>query len=145
MLKQIVVAAALLASAAPALADSWNSNKNVERAMSAALATYREAGIGGAVDESQNCYAGLDTSLRNKNAGRDVEYCIAYEFAASEIDRQMVAAMQFPPTESLELGIVMLRATAALEKAGVARQRSDFEAYLIPRYKKIKDELPAKM
>jgi len=145
MFKQLIIGVAILTSAVPALADSWDSNKNIERAMSAALAAYKKAGVGELVAQSQNCYAGLDTSVRNKNAGRDVEYCIAYEFSSSEIDRQMVAAMQFPASENLEFGMVMLRAMQALEKAGVVRQQRDFEAYLLPRYKKIKDELPGKM
>jgi hypothetical protein len=145
MLKHFIVALAFLVSAAPALADSWNSNKNIDRAMDAALKTYRATGTTGLVDESQNCYAGLDIAPTNRSMGRDVEYCIAYEFSAAMIDSAASKANAFPPTEKLEFTPVMVRAMAVLDKAKIVRLPEDYEPYLIPRLQRIKDQLPLKM
>jgi len=144
MFKRIFVAAFVFACAGPALADSWNSSKNIERAMNSALKTYRSSGMVGLTGEAQNCYSGLDTTLRNRNMGRDVEYCIAYEFSAAVIDAQASAAMSLPPTESLDYTNVMLRAMSLLERAKIVTHERDYEPYMA-RFKKVHDELPRKM
>lgn len=145
MLKKLIVLAAALACAVPAMADSWNSNKNIESAMGTAIKTYRARGMTGLVDESRNCFAGLDTSARNRNVGRDVEYCIAYELSATTIDREVGKATQFPPTAGLEFLNVMTRAMATLEQAKLVRLPEEFAPYLKPRLQKISDELPRRM
>ena len=145
MLRCLAAAFVALAIAAPAAADSWDSNKNLDRAMRAAVKTYRASGAVGLAVEARNCYAGLDTSTRNKNMGRDVEYCIAYEYSSAKIDDGMSKAMNFPPTQSLGLEGVVQRAMAILHKTKIVSDPDDFAPYLVPRMNHIDAELFRKL
>lgn len=145
MLRRLVLVISILACSLPVMADSWNSNKNIEKAMDVALKTYKESGIAGLVSESQSCYAGLDTRFTNKNVGRDVEYCVSYELSSVIIDREVCKAMNFPRNEYLGSPDVFTRAMLYLEKSRIVRLPEEFDRYLLPRFTKINTELPRKM
>lgn len=145
MLKRIILALSVLTCCLPAVADSWDSNLNIDRAMSAALKTYKSNGALGLVSDSKNCYAGLDTSRTNKNVGRDVEYCISFELSSVIIDREVSAAMSVPRNEYLSSFDVFTRAMFNLERARIVRQPEEFDRYLLPRFTKINAEIPSKM
>jgi hypothetical protein len=142
MFKKLILAGALLAASLPALADSWDSNRNIERAMDAALATYRKTGVTGLVQEAENCYAGLDTSRRNKHVGRDVEYCISYVVSSAVIDKEASRAINAPQNEYFTNGELLLKAMYALERARIVTRPEEFQPYLAPRLSKISGEMP---
>ena len=144
MIKKSFAAIALLC-ALPALADSWDSNANIERAMNRAVAANKKGGAKAMVEEAQNCHAGLDYSYRNHNAGRDVEYCIAMEISASMIDKAQAMKRQVPRHEYLSDLNVVMRSSYLLERAKLVSGPRDFELYLIPRMQKIGRELPGKL
>lgn len=143
-MKKLFLLIALLACV-PAMADSWDSNQNIDKAMTAALKTYASNGVSGMVDQVNNCNAGLDTRPGNKNLGRDVEYCIAYEMSAAIIDREAAKDGNFPRSGAFDGNKVMVRAMLLLEKARIVRLPEEFERYLLPRFTKIDTELPLKM
>lgn len=145
MLKRLILITTMLACSFPVLADSWDSNKNIDKAMNAALKTYKSNGTTGMIEASKNCYAGLDTSYRNKNVGRDVEYCITYEISSKVIDEKVCEAMNFPLNEYFSTIDVAMRAMYHLETARIVRLPEEFNRYLVPRVTKIRQELPPKM
>jgi hypothetical protein len=141
-MRNILIMFAALAASAAAHADSWDSNKNIDRAMSSAVKTYKAAGAAGLVDAMNNCYAGLDTSRRNPNLGRDVEYCVALDAAASVIDNRQPESER---NESLDFTEAITRTSYTVERAGLVRLPEELQRYLIPRFNKIRTELPAKL
>lgn len=145
MLKRLILAGALLATSLPALAESWDSNKNIERAMDAAVSTYKKSGVTGLIKESENCYAGLDTSRRNGHVGRDVEYCVSYVVSSAVIDKEMSRANSAPQNEYFTNGELLLKAMYALERARVVTRPEEFQPYLAPRLSKISEEVPRRL
>lgn len=145
MLKRLILAGALLAASLPALAESWDSNKNIERAMDTAVSTYKKSGVTGLIKESENCYAGLDTSRRNAHVGRDVEYCVSYVVSSAVIDKEMSRANNAPQNEYFTNGELLLKAMYALERARVVTRPEEFQPYLAPRLSKISEEVPRRL
>jgi hypothetical protein len=131
MLNKVLIFIALFC-AGHAFADSWDSNANISRAVDKAITTYKSQGLAGLAAEAQNCYAGLDTSFRNKNVSRDVEYCVALEIASSKINHSGKQRHAY-----LDGGEVLLRAMLYLEKTRVIHQPDEFQLYLAPRIERI--------
>lgn len=137
-----ILAGALLAVCASSLADSWDSSKNVERAMSDAVNTYRSAGEDGLVAASENCYAGLDTGVLNKHRGRDVEYCISHVLAAAVISKRASRASQAPQNAYFTSGELLIKAMHTLETARMVTRPEEFMPYLNQRMTKIEKDMP---
>jgi hypothetical protein len=145
MLKRIVLALAMAAAIGPAMAASWDSNTNIDRATAAALKAYRANGDAALIDAANNCYAGLDARPRNPNAGRDVEYCISLDLSALAIDNTAVTEGNAPRSTKLEPEKMMLRAMQALEQARIVRLPEEFLQYLNPRFDKNNADILQKM
>jgi len=145
MFNRLILTAAMLAACLPALADSWDSNKNIERAMGAALKTYKKTGVSGIVDGMNNCYAGLDTRQANRNVGRDVEYCVAYALSSLVIDGEISKAMNFPPSQYLNNVDVAVKAMFVLEQARIVTLPEQFTPYFDSRMSQIRQGLLPKL
>ena len=145
MLNRLILTGALLAASFPALADSWDSNKNIDRAMNAAVATYRSAGVAGLVDGANNCYAGLNASPRNRQAGRDAEYCFAFAVSSAVIDRETSRATGRAQHEYFTNGELLIRAMYVLEQAQVVTRPEEFQPYMAPRVTRISTEIPRRL
>lgn len=142
MLKSVLLPC-LLACALPALADSWDSDANINKAMDQAVSTFKAKGIPGLEEAARSCYAGMDYSRRNVNVGRDVEYCVSYELASTIIDRDNAKATN--GARSAYFKDVLLRSAHNLEKARAVKLPEEIERYLAPRYQKIERAMPGKM
>lgn len=141
-MRTCLILIAVLSMATAAHAESWDSNANMDAAMSKAVATYKAGGAPALVAASDNCYAGLDTGRRNPNVGRDVEYCVALDASAAVIDsKQPVNARN----DALDFSETITRTSYVVQKAGLVRLPEDLQRYLIPRFNKVRTELPAKL
>ena len=145
MFKKLILAGALLAVSLTALADSWDSNKNIERAIDDAVSTYKKSGVTGLIKESENCYAGLDISRFNKHVQRDVEYCVSYVVSSAVIDKEMSHAINAPQNEYFTNGELLLKAMYVLESAHIVTRPEEFQPYLVPRLSKISQEVPRRL
>lgn len=116
----------LLACSLPALADSWDSRGNIAKATEQAIQTYKTKGADALVADGESCHAGLDLARTNKNLARDVEYCIAFEIAATLID-QKTANPHHPYWAN---GNTFLRGMYALERARIVTLPEQFNPYL---------------
>lgn len=139
-----IIAVFLVTVAPLATADSWNSSENISRAANRALATYGTNGIDGIVSESRNCHAGLDTSYRNKNAARDIEYCIAFDIASTLIDQRRAGSNEANRSAYLNLNEAMMRGVFALEKARLITLPEQIVPYF-DRFSGIQSKLPKTM
>lgn len=141
-MRKILFLMAALSITTTAQADSWDSDKNIDQAMTKAVAAFKTSGTQGLVAASQNCYAGLDTSRRNVNRGRDVEYCVALDASGSVIDNKQQEGgrdtfLSFPQ--------MIIRTTIAVEQAELVRLPEELNRYLLARITKVHAAIPAKL
>lgn len=132
-MKNLILSILLIVSG-PALANAWDSPANIDKATERAVTAYKAGGIDAVIAESRNCYAGVNATPKNKNAGRDVEHCVAIEIAGALIDNGQ--------TPYLRLSEIVIRAMYHLETAGLRLTQPEVPQYF-SRFSGIKGKLPA--
>jgi hypothetical protein len=143
MVRNLCVFIFIMMCASIASADSWDSNQNINRATDAASSTYKSKGIPGVEGEAKNCYAGLDTTRINKNVGRDVEYCIAFEIASALIDQRM-SVDTAARSAYLNINEITARAVYHLEKVRIVTLPENLVPYF-GRFSGVKKRLPERL
>lgn len=135
MFRKLFIATSLASCVVSASADSWDSNANIDKATKRAVDVYKEGGIDALAAASKNCYAGLNATRTNKNAGRDIEYCFALEVAGANIDK----AGTVPYLNARE---VLMRGVYHLEQAGLITLPDQINPY-VQRFAKIPKKIPS--
>ncbi len=131
-MKSVIIVAALMATSVAAHAGSWNSQQNLQKAVTAGVSAYNSGGLAAVASASENCFKGLDIGWQNKDVQRDVEYCIALESTGLVIHNTAsnlkANATYFDSDETL-----FAHWMNTLESARIVELPEQFKPYLIPR------------
>ncbi|MGF6904652.1 hypothetical protein [Paraburkholderia sp. GAS348] len=138
MLKIFAIGSLLAAVASPALADQ----KNLDRAVKDAIATYRKGGSDALVSSAKICSSGVDgvNGTLDASPADKAEYCFAFEVASATIINRKPGAV--PPTDAnyFRSDNVVVRATLNLERARVFNLPEQVNPYMVPRVNYVADE-----
>lgn len=145
MYKQLISGVVVALAVPFASADSWDSDANLDRGVKATLQAHKQNGVDGLIAQTENCYAGLDTSRANRNVGKDVEYCVAVDIASMIVDGKKAQANGKDRTGYFSTENVFVRAGRTLDMSRQVQLPEQLQQYFLNRASRIKQRLDKAM
>ncbi len=119
----------------------WDHNANVQNAVKAFVAAYRDIGIAGTVGMVEECYKAVSRQNGRDAQLKRLEYCAGMDLAASRLDSELAKRNRLSSNGFFSIDNV----TARIDRHGTAYfPESEFRAGIVERWTKMASEALSK-